>query len=141
MATPDLHEAFWVAIATAAPVIGLASAVTAEQTARRTERAVERALKEDWRQPRTPVFAYTITYGNIMLQTVVLAIALYSLGTHHDGSGTRVTAALLTLAGMVLVFLPSWINAVRLYFLASYFRRAATTPQRDAAARPERPDE
>ena len=127
--TPDLHEAFWVAIATAAPVIGLASAVTAEQTARRSERAVERAQKEGKGPPRTPVAAYTTTYGNIMLQTVVLAIALYSLGTHHDKASVRVFVGLLTVAGMVLVFLPSWVGAVR-----NYFRAHPIARRHDAAA-------
>jgi hypothetical protein len=127
--TPDLHETFWVAIATAAPVIGLASAVTAEQTARRTERAVERAQKEGSPPPRTPVVAYTTTYGNIMLQTVALAFAIYSLGTHHDLPSARVLVGLLTVAGMVLVFLPSWVYAVR-----NYFRTHPIARRRDPAA-------
>jgi hypothetical protein len=127
--TPDLHEAFWVAIATAAPVIGLASAVTAEQTARRSERAVERAQKEGGPPPRTPVVAYSTTYGNIMLQTAVLSLALSSLSFHQDRSIIRFTAFFLTVVGMALVFLPSWVSAVR-----TYSRAAAMARRHDAAA-------
>jgi hypothetical protein len=76
MAAPDLHDSFWVAIAAAAPVIGLASAVTAEQTTRRAERNVERAQRRGTKLSGRPRFTYTITYGNIALQTVALALAL-----------------------------------------------------------------
>jgi hypothetical protein len=110
MATaPDLHEAFWVAIATAAPVIGLAAAVTAEQAARRGERTLSAGRPAPHFSPVT----LTTIYANIVLQTSALAFALYSLGTHNDGTTSRVFAGSAIVLGMFLIFLPSYVSTLR----------------------------
>lgn len=116
MAVPDFHETFWVAIAAAAPVIGLASAVNLDQAVRRSESDIERATREGKDPPPIPNASYAMSYINILLQAVALLFALYCLGTAHDHLGWgRQIAAVMAVLGMGLVLAPAWWTTTRMY--------------------------
>ena len=124
MAAPDFHEIFWAAIAAAAPVIGLASAVNVDHTVRRSEREMERATRKRTDPPPIPNASYWMSYINIGLQAVALLFALYCLGTFHDhlGWGRQIAAAMAFL-GMVLVLAPAWWTTTRLYRKNNWWTR------------------
>lgn len=116
MTVPDFHETFWVAIAAAAPVIGLASAVNLDQAVRRSESDIERATREHKDPPPIPNASYAMSYINILLQAVALFFALYCLGTAHDHLGWgRQIAAVMAVLGMGLVLAPAWWTTTRMY--------------------------
>jgi hypothetical protein len=74
------------------------------------------------------VVGITVTYSNIVLQTVALALAVHSLGTHQDGATYRVFAGSVTVLGMVLIFGPSYVTTLR------NIRAGAMTRRGDPAA-------
>ena len=126
MATMADHAEFWLAIAAAAPIIGLASAVTAEQTVGRAERNVEQAGEHKQPLQGRRRLVYAFTYINLALQAGALALALYSLGDHE--LGVRLLAACLVVAGLLLVFLPTWATTWRVY--AEYNEMVANKTER-----------
>jgi hypothetical protein len=107
------HAEFWLAIAAAAPIIGLASAVTAEQNIVRLERNVELAGEGKQLLQGHRRLVWTSTILNLVLQAGALGLALYSLGVRE--LGVRLPAACLVIAGLLLVFLPTWTTTVRVY--------------------------
>jgi hypothetical protein len=110
------HHDFWVAIAAAAPIIGLASIVNVDHTVRRSEREIRRAHKENTDQPPIPNAAYWTSYINIVLQAFALALALYCLGTFQDHiAWGRQIAGVMAVVGMVLVLAPPWWATTRIY--------------------------
>jgi hypothetical protein len=115
MAVTDVQETFWVAIAAAAPVIGLASAVNLDQAVRRSERDIRRAIKKRKDLPPIPNVSYAMSYINIGLQTVALLFALYCLGTTYDPGWGRLIAGAMAVLGMGLVFAPAWWTTTRIY--------------------------
>jgi hypothetical protein len=118
MAAPDLHQSFWVAIAAAAPVLGLASAVTADQSVRRIERAVERANRDRTGMPRIERAPFWVATSNIMLQAGLLGLALHCLSANYDSSRWRLIAAVAAVGGVFLVFLPTMWGALHGYGVA-----------------------
>jgi hypothetical protein len=104
---------FWVAIAAAAPIIALASAVTAENAVGRAERNVELAGKRKQLLQGRRKLVYWFTYINGVLQAGALALALYSLGFRE--LGVRLLAFCLVVAGLLLVFLPTVTTTWRVY--------------------------
>jgi hypothetical protein len=120
MAATDFHD-FWLAIAAAAPVIGLASAVTAEktvtaeETVRQSERDIGRASTEAASTLPIPNVTYWICYTNIGLQAVALAFALYCLGTEHDLAWGHLIAGGIAVLGMFLVLAPAVWTTTRIY--------------------------
>ena len=103
MAAADFNDPFWVAIAAAAPVIGLASVVSLERVIRSRERYTELVAKQGQTPvPGYPQLAFYASYGNVLLQTFVLFAALTSLDQQAD-RWTRSTATTATVVGMVLV--------------------------------------
>jgi hypothetical protein len=112
MAAEQFNHEFWVAVATAAPVIGLASAVTADQVVRRYEREQERKGRDSTPAPAAKDPVSWIAYSNIGLQTVALGFALLSLSDRRDLVPTAVPVA-MEILGMILVFLPTVVNLFR----------------------------
>jgi|SRR5215472_10641155 len=106
-APPDLHQSFWIAIATAAPIIGLASAVNADQAIRRAERAIELLFREGTPLSGSQTSPFIIASCNILLQAGLLGLALYCLGSRYDSSPWRVVGAAAAVGGVFLVFLPT----------------------------------
>jgi hypothetical protein len=107
MAADQFHDTFWVAIATAAPVIGLASAVTADQLVRRSERAADRAESHGLQLPPLRMGAFWFAYTNIIAQSIILFVALVTLSNRVDGGLGRFSAALIEFLGMLMVFTPT----------------------------------
>ena len=74
-------------IAAAAPIIGLASAVTAEQTVGRAERNVEQAGEHKQPLQGRRRLVYAFTYINLALQAGALALALYNRCENRVNTG------------------------------------------------------
>jgi hypothetical protein len=106
MAAEQFNDPFWVAIAAAAPVIGLATLVSAERAARAFERAGERAPEEGSRRPRFPGLAFWYTGINVVAQSAVLVMALSSLATRMDAR-PKIIPTLIEAFGMGTTFLPA----------------------------------
>jgi hypothetical protein len=102
------HEAYWVAIATAAPIIALANTVTitdAVNTWLNTERQYRRGGNE---------FLYwgivIISAGNFVIQILALYWALESLG--HESDPSKVT---FNTAGKYVVYGLAWVLVLVAY--------------------------
>jgi hypothetical protein len=126
MAATDFHEPFWLAIAAAAPIIGLASSVTAEQTVRRSESDIGLASPEVAGTLPIPNVTYWICYTNILLQAVALTFALWCLGTMRDHlAWGRQIAGVMVVLGMGLVLAPAVWTTTRIYRPAVAARKQA----------------
>ena len=124
MAAADFNMPFWVAIAAAAPVIGLATAVTADQAVKSNERLVERAAHEHW--PMMPGFRWfdlVVAYLNVAVQSLIIFAALTSLSTSHDYFSRKWMIWIETVS-LVIVFLPSYISAARTVLIRARLQRA-----------------
>jgi hypothetical protein len=108
----DFNMPFWIAIATAAPVIGLATAVTADQAVKSYERATERALSANEEPPRFRWLDLGVAYFNVIVQSVVLWAALASLSISKDASPRQLVIAIEVIS-LLIVFLPSYVGAGR----------------------------
>ena len=129
-AVPDLHESFWIAIAAAAPIIGLASTVTADQLVRRNERVIEQAIRDHKELPDAQTGPFIIASCNILLQAGLLGLALYCLGNHYDSSPWRVIGLVAAVGGVLLVFLPT------MWGLLSSFAVVTASPEAGAPDSP-----
>jgi len=118
MAAEKFNDTFWAAIAAAAPVIGLAAAVTMQQN---WDRATKRASKEGAFPAKFLGATYVVAFVNVLLQTFALGLALESLSKREDLFGKRV-AIYLEWIGMFLIFLP---------IVFSFFAGIDTAPQSD----------
>ena len=110
MSASDFNDPYWVAVAAAAPVIGLAAAVSGEQLTRRVERVREVAARKGDPRPDLPSI-FWLHYFNILAQAVVLFGALWSL-SHTEDFGVKPVAMWVIVLGLVAVFVPSLVYAV-----------------------------
>ena len=109
MAAEQFNDPYWVAIAAAAPVIGLASAVIVGQLVDERNRDRDRtpagtpvSQKPSWTR------ALWISYLNLFLQVGILGIALQCLSDRTD-LVPRGLATTITQLSMLLVLVPSLI--------------------------------
>jgi len=104
MAAAGFNDSFWVAVAAAAPVIGLASVVAMERVARSIVRYGEQREKMG-KAPLpqgNPVAALRIAVGNVGVQALALGIALTNLSDRADVM-PRTAATIVTAAGLAAV--------------------------------------
>jgi hypothetical protein len=108
MATAGFNDQFWVAVAAAAPVIGLSSVVAADQAVKALERARDRARQgtQGQQPPKSPGPAFWVTYFNILVQAGALAAALRSL-SGRTNTMPMALAIFIEFFGMVLIFVPT----------------------------------
>jgi uncharacterized membrane protein YbhN (UPF0104 family) len=112
MAAEQFNDPFWVAIAAAAPIIGLASVVTADQQMRALVRTLDQMITRGRQPPGGLLSAFVFSYVNWFLQAVALLVALLSLGYHFDFLPKGLIVAMEFL-GMMLVMMPTVIPMVR----------------------------
>jgi hypothetical protein len=122
MAAEQFNDSFWLAVAAAAPVIGLAAAVTADQAIRRSDRAIHGAATIDLRLVKSLRRILIVSAVNIGVQGATLLNALISLSRRADFQSRNWNIAFVSL-GMVLVFVTVAISA-----FASDRRRVVPPP-------------
>lgn len=102
MAAEEFNKEFWLATAAAAPVIGLAAAVTAQQI---WDRAKKLAAEKGVPAGRSLGSTWYVVNINVAIQAVALAFALSSLSVHVDQI-PRVLSGIFVVGGMFLVLWP-----------------------------------
>lgn len=105
------HETFWIAISASAPVIALASTVSAGDTLKLTESSGE--TRKGQREPGTwPVtLSAFITMGNMIFQVITLFIALLSIYNGKDETRSFFAAILSQPLGIALLVIVTFLNA------------------------------
>jgi hypothetical protein len=112
------HKDFWLAVAAAAPIIALATQVAVTQSfgsafffrrvrRRSTSAEARRFAARGW---KVAVIGYFVSYGNVVMQGVALAIALVSLDRGEDYTQTA-TASLLLILGLIVVIISALASA------------------------------
>lgn len=120
------HPDFWVATATAAPVIALAAIVSSGTVMRQ---ATAMAGSPD--DPLRPyglvsswllLIAAAVNYPNIFMQAYILYWSLKSLSAGANGNVSPLVAMVLTIVGVVLVFVSTFASGV-VYLATTLLRK------------------
>jgi hypothetical protein len=105
---------FWVAAATVAPVIALSATVAISDIARQIARFEASLIPKapSWRRARRLLtWSMLISSGNILLQSIIMSVSLFSLANSKNAK-PPLAAAFFESLGLMLIFFSVLLNGM-----------------------------